>query len=497
MSFTPTEEQQAIVKAATDTDNNLLVNALAGAAKTSTLVLMAEALKSSSILCLAFNKKIQVEMQERLPHNCTAMTLNSYGYRAWSSFLRRRMEVNARKNYFLVKDYIDGLEEDELKQDLWDQYDDISTIISGAKTAGFIPDSTVAGLGVKFTPLMDDAEFLDWCDIEMTDELWDLTVTVLTRNIEQGLTGRIDYDDMIYLSTLCKSVSFQRWPVIMIDEAQDLSALNHQMLYKMSGGTSRIIAVGDPCQAIYGFRGAHENSMSLLKEQFDMEEFTLSISFRCPKAVVREARWRAPNMKWPEWAIDGKVSDLRKWGAEDIPEQAAVICRNNAPLFGLAMRLLRDGRYPEIQGDQLSKRMIKVFKSFGGMDMPAENVETSIELWLEREKEKRKDHEKLYDFAACLRIFVEDSANLGQCIKKIEEVFSKSGPIKLMTGHKSKGLEFTNVFIMDRGLIRAEKENQEANLLYVMQTRAMETLTYVDSRDYVAEDITAVEGSLI
>lgn len=43
MTFTPTEEQSAIVDAAKSTSANLAINALAGAAKTSTLVMIAEA----------------------------------------------------------------------------------------------------------------------------------------------------------------------------------------------------------------------------------------------------------------------------------------------------------------------------------------------------------------------------------------------------------------------------------------------------------------------
>ena len=45
-SFTPTQEQAAIVEFAHESNSNLIIQALAGAAKTSTLVLIAEALKT-------------------------------------------------------------------------------------------------------------------------------------------------------------------------------------------------------------------------------------------------------------------------------------------------------------------------------------------------------------------------------------------------------------------------------------------------------------------
>ena len=67
------------------------IKALAGAAKTSTLVLIAKALPNVRMLCLAFNKKIATEMEARLPSNCTAMTLNSLGHRTWAECSGRRL----------------------------------------------------------------------------------------------------------------------------------------------------------------------------------------------------------------------------------------------------------------------------------------------------------------------------------------------------------------------------------------------------------------------
>jgi superfamily I DNA/RNA helicase len=99
---TPTPEQLAIIEAAQHSTDNLLVSALAGAAKTSTLVLIAEALPDVDILCLAFNKKIATEMQERLPKNCKAMTLNSLGHRTWGDATGRRIRIESSKTYDIV-----------------------------------------------------------------------------------------------------------------------------------------------------------------------------------------------------------------------------------------------------------------------------------------------------------------------------------------------------------------------------------------------------------
>ena len=46
------------------------------------------------------------------------------------------------------------------------------------------------------------------------------------------------------------------------------------------------MAVGDPSQGIYGFRGAGSDAMDLIKSEFDADELPLTVSYRCSTAVV-------------------------------------------------------------------------------------------------------------------------------------------------------------------------------------------------------------------
>lgn len=496
MPFTPTPEQLAIIEAFTTTNDNLLIQALAGAAKTSTLVLLAESVPNKEILCLAFNRKIATEMKERLPHWCTASTLNSLGHRAWGAFLRVRLTLDEQKSTKLLRSWIkDNIEDNDEREEFYESYQEIASAIREAKVVGWVPDAIYKPLA--HNRLMSNAEFFEHLDLVPTDTQQRCIIEVVCKSVEQGLSGLIDYDDQIYLSTVFRGCTFPYFPTILVDEAQDLSALNHAMLFKISkAGRSRLVAVGDTCQAIYGFRGAHEESMTLLQERFKMRELILSISFRCPKAVVTEARSRAPHMRWPEWAIEGSVTYLKSWSSTDIPELAAIICRNNAPLLSLAFKLLRDGRYPELVGMDLAKRLSRIFEKLGTADMPIDQVELAIELFIEREKSKKKDHDKINDLHECLLIFCEGAKNLGEVVNKVQRIFSASGPIKLMTGHKSKGLEFPHVFFLDPQLIG--KRGQEVNLRYVIQTRAQETLTYIESEGFVPrlELKPATEGTM-
>lgn len=468
---TPTPEQALCIEAATSSDQNLIINALAGAAKTSTLVMIAEALPSTRILCLAFNKKIALEMQERLPANCEAMTLNSLGFRVWKTIVGRGCQVDKDKMYNILTSQIQALGDPELIREAYDNFNDLQRAVGFAKQCGYIPD----GYGRQAKPLMGDDDFFDHMEEKLTVWEQDLVRTCIQISLDQAWDGKLDFDDQILMPTVFNA-AFPYYPLVLIDEAQDLSALNHATLKKLA--KKRLIAVGDPCQAIYGFRGAHEESMDLLRRTFQMKELTLSVSFRCPISIVEHARWRAPHMKYPEWAKSGRVETLVTWEVEDLPEDAVIICRNNAPIFSLSMKMLIAGRYAEILGNDIGKGLIKIMKKFGQSDMKQAALLQAIAGWEEAKSARTKNPGPVRDRAECMRIFARQGKNLGEAISYAEHVFNSRGPVKLMTGHKSKGLEFDNVYILEKELLR--DEGQDKNLLYVMQTRAKNSLTYID-----------------
>lgn len=477
MAHEATPEQLAILDATKNTDDNLIIQALAGAAKTSTLILIADALPDTQMLCLAFNKKVAVEMTERMPKNVQAMTLNSLGHRTWSEACGRRLIINSSKTYEILSKLVGDLSPTE-RRSLDDSFADIMRVIDFGTQCGYIP----TGKWEKGKRLMGDEDFFPHLEQRLDDLQIDLIRKATCERIDQAWKGNCDYNDQIFMPTLFTGV-FPRFPLVLVDEAQDLSALNHATLRKLV--KKRIIAVGDSRQAIYGFRGAHEDSMNKLAQEFNMRELGLSISFRCPQAVVRHARWRAPHMQYPEWAKPGAVTHLEKWSADDIPERAAVICRNNAPLFSMAIKFLKNGRHSEIKNADIAKNLLKVMRKFGNQNMSQSEVIECIEAWESKEKTKSKKRAFLgiEDRAECMRIFAYQGESLREAIAYAEHLCNSTGPLKLMTGHGSKGLEFDHVFFLDQELVGPD--DQDPNLRYVIQTRAKETLTYVNSGDFV------------
>jgi len=85
-------------------------------------------------------------------------------------------------------------------------------------------------------------------------------------------------------------VRFNAVAYALLDEAQDTNAVQRALLKSILDSLGRLIAVGDPHQSIYGFRGADHEAMTLLKSGFAMEELALSVSYRCSQAVVKEAQ---------------------------------------------------------------------------------------------------------------------------------------------------------------------------------------------------------------
>jgi superfamily I DNA/RNA helicase len=299
-------------------------------------------------------------------------------------------------------------------------------------------------------------------------------------SIKTSYKGYIDFNDQVYMPALFGG-TYPSFPTVLIDEKQDLNPVNHRMIDKLVKG--RLIGCGDPWQSIYGFRGAVQDGMAKLKQKFDMKEFDLSVSFRCPRAIVENARWRVPHYKWRKEG--GSVTKLQQLNGIDIPEHAAIICRNNAPLFRLAFDLLSHGRSVSVAGSDIGPRLIATLKKLGDDSLPRSSVLGEIELWLE--DKLRKGSSTAPDMAEAMRVFAGYGETLGQAVSYAEYLFQQRGAIHLLTGHKAKGLEFDVVYFLDPALIKGEND-QELNLRYVIQTRAKDKLYEIDSANIIWGD---------
>lgn len=481
-----TEEQQSIIHAATYSRDNLLISALAGAAKTTTLEFICKYMPVAPMLSLAFNKRIAETLSKRLPDHVQCRTMNSLGHRVWSAATGRRLSLSFRKSYEILRSLVEDLSRGD-RQDSYDSMAETLRAITWAKRLGYIPSRSPA----PGKPLVTHDDFYASLEEEPTSLQVSLIEASLCASIRQAYDGTIDFDDQIYMPTLFGG-SFPRFPLVLVDEAQDLSEINHAMLRRLV--TTRIIAVGDPYQSIYGFRGAKSGGMASLQSAYSCTSLPLSTSFRCPKAIVLAAHFRAPTMRWA--ALGGHVEQLATLSCNDIPDGSAIICRNNSPLFRLALILLGAGRGVHLVGTDLGPQLIKVLEKLGPETLTQEETYAAIDSW-EREKlAKARNQGPITDKAECLKVFAEFGATLGGAIAYARHLFAGQGAIQLLSGHKAKGLEWDVVYHLDPWRIpskyaftQAELE-QELNLRYVITTRAKQAL-YMISSDRITTESTS------
>src|SRR6516162_9772639 len=291
----PTEEQCAIIERVSTSDGNLLITALAGTGKTTTLEMMQDHIDESPRLYLAFAKRNVEEAEGKFPSDCEVRTFNSCGHRIVAKMIgKKKLEVDKQKTNKLLRIIIDEANSN-VRDVLWGTYHDVIPAVAHAKALGYVPD----GSYTNAKRLMNREQFHQRLalDLEEPDELTaELIDTVLLQSIRTAFEGYIDFNDQVYIPAVFGG-PYPRFPYVMADEAQDLNPVNHAMLERLARG--RFAAVGDDAQSIYEFRGAVQGGMSKLKRRFDMEEMTLSVSFRCPQAGSNMQDGEFPTLNGP------------------------------------------------------------------------------------------------------------------------------------------------------------------------------------------------------
>ena len=517
MTFQLTPEQTEILAAVKDSPTSLMVSALAGCGKTSTLTLIAQALPPSPSLALAFNVKIKKELESRFPSHFEIKTLNGLGHSAWGKAIGKRCEVDDRK----IGKIINQLAKDEGITVAGDQWVDIKNLVTAAQQAGLVP-STYPHKSLRDDTQVTWGELAEDLGISAPSPLLlDFARAVLIESCKQAFQGLISYDDQIYMSAMFNGV-FPRFPLVMVDEAQDLSPLNHIQVRKCAAG--RLIVVGDPKQAIYAFRGADTESMAKLRAlRPEWIDLTLSVTFRCPRRVVTRQQAHAPGFRAHESNHQGRVIDLpakalpgeddgdATWSWDEVSsalpgEPIAVLCRNNAPLVAMAFKLLRRGIGCHMLGRDLGRGLTAQAKKLLPQDdTPAEECVRIITDWSDSQQalamanDRMDKAESIADQAECPIAILESGpcATAGELKQKITELFSKdSGLVTLATAHRAKGLEWPVVLHLDPWRVPSKwaqraadagdprQLQQEHNLQYVLETRTQHTLILANLRSF-------------
>jgi DNA helicase-2/ATP-dependent DNA helicase PcrA len=433
---------------------------------------MAEGHEGVASLCFcAFNKSIATELQRRVPAGCDAMTLHSMGYKA----------VNRAFGYCRVDDRrVARIVEELTGKDLRELVRTEPGLLGAVEK--------LVGLAkMNLVPLnTDDPESQARTD-ELLGELvahYDIDLEGVSRRrlfelvpqvVEKcrDMRGRaLDFNDMIWLPVALGLPLF-KYDVLMIDEAQDLNRCQ-QALTKMAG--RRLIYCGDSHQSIYGFAGADARSMARLEEELGttprgVVTLPLTVTRRCGRVIVAEAQRYVPEFEaHPDNGL-GAVSTARydhtptadspSVGAPWYFEQAAggdfVLCRVNAPLVSQCFRFLAAGRKATIQGRDIGEGIARTIRSLKATS--AADLVARLDEWLEKERAKELAKKfpsdarviALEDKAACIRVFAEGCDTVEEVLTRVASVFTDNPHqpgIRLSSIHKAKGLEARRVFFL-------------------------------------------------
>lgn len=471
-----------------------IVEAVAGSGKTTTLVEAVSRLRGSAYLA-AFNKRIGEELKARISglQWKDAGTFHSAGFRALTSAAPRgAYTVEGRKCQNLWEDYC----EYKGKHEWLSLTSVVCRLVAAAKQNVLGLEDPIEEVGlweawIEHFGLLDDAP-----EGTTVEALVGHAQTLLRLSLDE--TRIIDFDDMLYLPLL-HHLRPMKFDTVLVDEAQDTNKARLYLARAMCKTGGRVIAVGDPKQAIYGFSGASATALDQIEEMFDAERLPLSVSYRCAQEVVKHAKQWAPAIEWWEQAPIGKVSSgelselLTVW-KPTVGE--ALLCRFNRPLMRLAFALIRKGIPARIEGKEIGEGLVALTKKWHVEGL--EDLRAKVEQWASREAGKcyaKKNPAKaqlFLDKGETMGVLIERAEvlhlNVEGLQRLIREMFQDSEQANkriftLSSIHKAKGLEWGRVFHLGRGEVvpspyatQAWEVEQEHNLIYVATTRAKEEL---------------------
>lgn len=521
------------------TKHNMFISALAGCAKTFTLVELTKYTNDYSVF-LAFNKVIQQELENKITNpRFKTYTFNGLGYLI---MMRNSNEKNPNLKITLDKFKTQNIVREVLSSNMI-EFDKLSFDTKSTLIDEF---SSLFDIGkAKFVDFNDKKEILNIIqsynlfekdNAQMPKNIFDYIKLIDMINMEQfDENGLISFGDQLYITL--KKLFLKEWNVppfllfqnIFVDEAQDLNRCQQLLIKFIQRKNARIIAVGDKNQAIYAFNGSDTVSVQNMIKMFDMVEYELPINYRCPVSHLEYV-----NKMFSDIGI--KACETAPVGSiELVPEELVcnlanagdfILSRKNKDLCEIVLDLLSKGKPIYFKDEQFVKKILNKIKSFSSKT-------TSLDLLLEKLiQEKNKNEKKLEkklhqmiekgnveeteldeltfsndttDLFDCVIILLTDYKNKNNVSKSIDAFYDyvkqmlnttdNKNSIVCTSIHQAKGLEANNVFILHKAKPfyelaygNAEQKIQERNLSYIALTRAKQKLYLVDSNKTVDYD---------
>ena len=342
--------------------------------------------------------------------------------------------------------------------------------------------------------------------------------------------GWIDFDDLISCSVALlendeplASVWRKKFSYICADEFQDIDEQQYRLLMLLSGQNGNLCVIGDPDQAIYGFRGADSSCFDrLIGDCPDAKTLRLTKNYRSSETIVsaastfigHEASKRALRAKGTKIVLYAAPTENAEasFVAASIEEimgghtmlnakkkqdalgfsDFAVLYRTDAQADALRNAFDREGiPFKKSSPALLSAHygvsaLLKAMETTEGSNL-SERLSLAVQTL---EKDSGTDVNALAEAKGWLFEFArnyDDEATFREALALSNEADfwdQRADRVSLLTMHASKGLEFPVVFIvgLEEGLMPllfmdgSSKEEEEKRLFYVAMTRAKDRL---------------------
>lgn len=476
-------QQEAFWSELLEGAGHVVLEARAGTGKSSScregMWRLIDANPRAAIRYCCFNKAIADEFALDCPSGVEVGTMHRFGNLVLSRSFGAK--INTDKTYSLI----DQLGGQSIKRYVRRA---ISTLVSLAKNHGIHPNSS--------SIQEDVAKLLSAFDVETyhnDQTVIEYAALVLIASAET--TAIVDFDDMLWLPVMHK-LRFPGVDYLFIDECQDLNPLQHEMALSLAE-SGRAVVVGDPYQAIYGWRGAATESIADLRRLLDATTMPLTVTWRCPRSHVARARQLVPDFEAAPGAIEGWVES----GPRDLIDGARpgdlVICRANAPIISACLGLITQLKPAYVRGRAIEQNLMRTVARLDGSATIREFTRDLAD-WLAHEVSRldakegaEAKIEQVYDQADCLEAIAASCRSPMEIPTAIKHLFDDQDGASRVTFssiHRAKGSEAERVYFIDlpdRIDRKTHKPappweaDQRRNLRYVALTRSLNTLSLV------------------
>src|SRR4051794_17477630 len=334
------ESQQAVVDHA---GGPLLVLAGPGTGKTTTLVeavvdRVERGASPDEVLVLTFSRKAADELRERIAARLgrTVAEPAAYTFHSWCFALVRAHAEPRRLPRLLSQP-----ERDVRVRELLAGHAEGVGLVSWPSSLR--PALLTRGFAREVAALFDRARErgLDGSALRKLGEqssrpAWVAAGTFLDEYLDVlDARGEVDYAGLVAAATdlLARddvvTKTRERYRAVFVDEYQDTDPSQERLLRALAGGGRDLVAVGDPDQSIYAFRGADVRNILDFPERFPTTTGapapvrTLGVSRRAGAALLATSRAVAERIPTPGLAVDSRRAHrkLRAEGPESEPPE--------------------------------------------------------------------------------------------------------------------------------------------------------------------------------